>query len=207
MLQLGVGTITFYEPETKEFAALGHGILDVDTNKLINIGKGELVTSKILSITKGENGKPGEIKGSIENGTTIGEINKNTLFGIYGKINNLVGLNINVNKVYEVATRNEIKTGEASILCSLDDSGPQEYKINIDKIYYNNNSNNKSMLISVTDEKLIEKTGGIIQGMSGSPIIQNGKFIGAVTHVLVNDSTEGYAVFGDMMLKQMRTTE
>lgn len=205
MLQLGVGTITFYEPETKEFAALGHGILDVDTNKLINIGKGELVTSKILSITKGENGKPGEIKGSIENGTTIGEINKNTLFGIYGKINNLVGLNINANKVYEVATRNEIKTGEASILCSLDDSGPQEYKINIDKIYYNNNSNNKSMLISVTDEKLIEKTGGIIQGMSGSPIIQNGKFIGAVTHVLVNDSTEGYAVFGDMMLKQMRT--
>ena len=205
MLQLGVGTITFYEPETKEFAALGHGILDVDTNKLINIGKGELVTSKILSITKGENGKPGEIKGSIENGTSIGEINKNTLFGIYGKINNLVGLNINANKVYEVATRNEIKTGEASILCSLDDSGPQEYKINIDKIYYNNNSNNKSMLISVTDEKLIEKTGGIIQGMSGSPIIQNGKFIGAVTHVLVNDSTEGYAVFGDMMLKQMRT--
>ena len=207
MLQLGVGTITFYEPETKEFAAIGHGILDVDTNKLINIGKGELVTSKILSITKGENGKPGEIKGSIENGTPIGEINKNTLFGIYGKINNLVGLNINANKVYEVATRNDIKTGEASILCSLDDSGPQEYKINIDKIYYNNNSNNKSMLISVTDEKLIERTGGIIQGMSGSPIIQNGKFIGAVTHVLVNDSTEGYAVFGDMMLKQMRTTE
>lgn len=204
MLQLGVGTITFYEPETKEFAALGHGILDVDTNKLINIGKGELVTSKILSITKGENGKPGEIKGSIENGTTIGEINKNTLFGIYGKINNLVGLNINANKVYEVATRNEIKTGEASILCSLDDSGPQEYKINIDKIYYNNNSNNKSMLISVTDEKLIEKTGGIIQGMSGSPIIQNGKFIGAITHVLVNNSKEGYAIFGDMMLKQMR---
>ena len=186
---------------------MGHGILDVDTNKLINIGKGELVTSKILSITKGENGKPGEIKGSIENGTSIGEINKNTFFGIYGKINNPNALNIDTSKIYEVANRNEIKTGEATILCSLDNSGPQEYKINIDKIYYNNNSNNKSMLISVTDEKLIEKTGGIIQGMSGSPIIQNRKFIGAITHVLVNNSTEGYAVFGDMMLKQMRTIE
>ena len=207
MLQHGVGTITFYEPETKEFAALGHGILDVDTNKLINIGKGELVTSKILSITKGENGKPGEIKGSIENGTSIGEINKNTFFGIYGKINNSNALNIDTSKIYEVANRNEIKTGEATILCSLDNNGPQEYKININKIYYNNNSNNKSMLINVTDEKLIEKTGGIIQGMSGSPIIQNGKFIGAVTHVLVNNSTEGYAVFGDMMLKQLRTVE
>ena len=106
-----------------------------------------------------------------------------------------------------LGNRNEIKIGEATILCSLDNSGPQEYKINIDKIYYNNNSNNKSMLINVTDEKLIEKTGGIIQGMSGSPIIQNGKFIGAITHVLVNNSTEGYAVFGDMMLKQMRTVE
>lgn len=207
MLQLGVGTITFYEPETKEFAALGHGILDVDTSKLIDIGKGELVTSKIVSIVKGENGKPGEIKGSIENGTSIGEINKNTFFGIYGKINNSTPLNINTKNAIEVANRNEIKTGEASILCTLDDKGPQEYKINIDKIYYNNNTNNKSMLIRVTDEKLIEKTGGIIQGMSGSPIIQNGKFIGAITHVLVNDSKEGYAVFGDMMLKQMRTTE
>ena len=207
MLQHGVGTITFYEPETKEFAALGHGILDVDTSKLIDIGKGELVTSKIVSIVKGENGKPGEIKGSIENGTSIGEINKNTFFGIYGKINNSAPLNINKKNALEVANRNEIKTGEASILCTLDESGPQEYKINIDKIYYNNNTNNKSMLIRVTDEKLIEKTGGIIQGMSGSPITQNGKFIGAITHVLVNDSKEGYAVFGDIMLKQMRATE
>ena len=207
MLQHGVGTITFYEPETKEFAALGHGILDVDTSKLIDIGKGELVTSKIVSIVKGENGKPGEIKGSIENGTSIGEINKNTFFGIYGKINNSSPLNINTKNALEVANRSEIKTGEATIFCTLDDKGPQEYKINIDKIYYNNNSNNKSMLISITDEKLIEKTGGIIQGMSGSPIIQNGKFIGAITHVLVNNSKEGYAVFGDMMLKQMRTTK
>ena len=119
MLQHGVGTITFYEPETKEFAALGHGILDVDTSKLIDIGKGELVTSKIVSIVKGENGKPGEIKGSIENGTSIGEINKNTFFGIYGKINNSTPLNINTQNAIEVANRNEIKTGEATIFICL----------------------------------------------------------------------------------------
>lgn len=201
----GVGTMTFYEPETGNFAALGHGIMDIDTSKLINISKGELVTSKILSIVKGENGKPGEIKGSIENGTSVGEIYENTPFGIYGKIKNTASLGIDKNNTVEVATREEIKTGEAKIICTLDNGKKQEYNIKVEKIYYNNNSDNKSMLIKVTDEKLIEKTGGIIQGMSGSPIIQNGKFIGAVTHVLVNDSTKGYAVFGDLMVKQMRT--
>lgn len=204
MLQHGVGTITFYEPETKEFAALGHGILDVDTSKLIDIGKGELVTSKIVSIVKGENGKPGEIKGSIENGTSIGEINKNTFFGIYGKINNSSPLNINTKNALEVANRSEIKLGKAEIMCELENGKVEKYEIEIQKIFLDNNSDNKSMLIKVTDEELIEKTGGIIQGMSGAPVIQNGKFIGAVTHVLVNDPQMGYAIFGDLMIKQMR---
>ena len=104
----------------------------------------------------------------------------------------------------EVATREEIQEGEAIILCQLDNSGPKEYKIEIEKIYISNNEDNKSMLIKITDESLIEKTGGIIQGMSGAPIMQNGKFIGAITNVLVNDPTQGYAIFGDMMIKQMR---
>lgn len=173
----GVGTITFYEPETKNFAALGHGIIDIDTSKLINISKGELVTSKIISIVKGENGKPGEIKGSIENGTSCGEIYENTPFGIYGKIRNTAALGINKQDTIEVANRDEIKTGEAKIISTLENGKKQEYEIKIEKIYYNNNTNNKSMLIKVTDEELIQKTGGIIQGMSGSPIIQNGKFI------------------------------
>ncbi len=200
----GVGTISFYEPSTHGFAALGHGILDIDTEELLSIATGEVVTTDILSITKGEKGKPGEMKGSIVNQTTIGEISKNTEFGIYGKLTNLTALGISKENEVEVALREEIQLGSAKILCNLENNTRKEYNIEIEKIYKNNNANNKSMLIKVTDQALLEKTGGIIQGMSGSPIIQNGKFVGAVTHVLVNDPTKGYGVFGDIMIKQLR---
>jgi len=203
----GVGTVSFYEPSTGMFAALGHGILDIDTEKLINISKGEVVTSNILSITKGEKGKPGEIKGSIENGQTVGEVYKNSSFGIYGKINNPNILGINIKNELEIMPRNEIKKGSASIICTLENNSKEEYEIEIEKVFTNNNLDNKSMLIKVKDKKLIEKTGGIIQGMSGSPIIQDGKFVGAVTHVLVNDPTMGYGVFADLMIKQIREVE
>ncbi len=200
----GVGTVTFYEPSTQSFGALGHGITDIDTGDLINIASGEFVTAKILNIKKGEDGNPGKIQGTVEAQETIGEISKNTNFGIYGKIKDLSSLNIDMNKEMEVALRDEIKLGKATILCSLDNQNVEEYEIEITKIYKDNNYNNKSMEIKVTDPKLLEKTGGIIQGMSGSPIIQNGKFVGAVTHVLVNAATEGYAIFGDLMLKQSK---
>ena len=200
----GVGTVTFYEPSTKTFGALGHGITDIDTGELINIASGEFVTTRILNIAKGENGNPGKIQGTIENQKNIGQISKNSKFGIYGKVDNLSSLEIDASKEMEVATREEIKEGKATILCSLDNKTVEEYEIEIEKIYKENNYDNKSMQIKVTDQKLIEKTGGIIQGMSGSPIIQNGKFIGAVTHVLVNNPQEGYAVFGDIMLKQSK---
>jgi len=203
----GVGTITFYEPSTKTFAALGHGIQDIDTEKLINIASGEVVTANIIDITKGEKGEPGEIRGNISQGTTLGKISKNTAFGIYGELENTSKLQINQSQEMEVASRDEIQTGKANIICSLEDGQRQEYEIEIQKIYKNNNENNKSMLIKVTDKELLEKTGGIIQGMSGSPIIQNGKFIGAVTHVLINDPEMGYAVFGDIMIKQSREVE
>ena len=202
----GVGTVTFYEPSTKTFGALGHGITDIDTGELINIASGEFVTTRILNIAKGENGNPGKIQGTIENQKNIGQISKNSKFGIYGKVDNLSSLEIDTSKEMEVATREEIKEGKATILCSLDNKTVEEYEIEIEKIYKENNYDNKSMQIKVTDQKLIEKTGGIIQGMSGSPIIQNGKFIGAVTHVLVNNPQEGYAVFGDIMLKQSKET-
>jgi stage IV sporulation protein B len=202
----GVGTVSFYEPSTKMFGALGHGITDIDTGELINISNGEFITTKILSIIRGEQGTPGKIQGTVENQKNIGDIYKNTEFGIYGKVNNIASLNIDSSKEMEVALRDEIKEGEATILCSLDGETPKEYKIEIEKIYKENNYDNKSMLIKVTDDGLIEKTGGIIQGMSGSPIIQNGKFVGAITHVLVNSPEEGYAVFGDLMIKQMRST-
>lgn len=201
----GIGTMTYYEPETKNFAALGHGITDVDTGKLINISNGQFITTKVLSIIKGEDGAPGKIQGSISEQSNIGTIKKNSIFGIYGVAEGLQKIKIDPNKKMNVATRNEIELGEATILCSLDDEKTKEYKIQIEKIYLNNNYDNKSMLIKVTDKELIEKTGGIIQGMSGSPVIQNGKFIGAITNVLVNDPTKGYVVFGDLMIKEMRS--
>ena len=203
----GVGTVTFYEPASKTFGALGHGITDIDTNELINISSGEFITTRILNITKGEVGEPGKIQGTVENQQNIGTISKNSRFGIYGKVNNLASLNIDKSKEVEVALRDEIKTGKATILCSLDNQSPKEYEIEIEKIYKENNYDNKSMQIKVTDQRLIDKTGGIIQGMSGAPILQNGKFIGAITHVLVNNPKEGYAVFGDIMLKQSKNVE
>ena len=203
----GVGTVTFYEPETKSFGALGHGITDIDTQQLINIASGEFVTTRILDIEKGEEGIPGRIQGTVENQANIGTIYKNTKFGIYGVVDNISSLNIDTSKEMELALRDEIQKGKATILCSLDNRNVQEYEIEIEKIFKENNYDNKSMKIKITDPKLIEKTGGIIQGMSGSPIIQNGKFVGAVTHVLVNDPTQGYAVFGDIMLKQIKQIE
>ena len=130
----------------------------------------------------------------------IGNIYNNTQFGIFGVIKNTENLNLNFNRKMKIASRNEIKTGEAICLSNIDGE-VKEYKLEITKIYQNNNYDNKSMLITITDENLINKSGGIVQGMSGSPIIQNGKFVGAITHVLVNNPTVGYAVFGDLMLK------
>ncbi len=201
----GVGTITYYDPQSKMFGALGHGILDVDTNKLIDIAKGEVITSKIVSIIKGEKGSPGEVQGSIDNGKVIGEVYKNTNFGIYGKLTNTDILENG--KELEVMPRDEVKTGKATIICTLDDNKRAEYEIEIERVYTATNRSNKNMIIKVTDERLLEKTGGIIQGMSGSPIIQDGKFVGAVTHVMVNNPEKGYGIFADTMLKQMKEVE
>lgn len=203
----GVGTLTFYEPSTGKFAALGHGIVDVDTGDIINIANGELVTSNLVAIKKGEKGTPGEIKGSIDSGVTIGNISKNTNFGVFGLVSNKNNLNLNGAKEYEVALRSEIQTGEAEIICELENGKKEQYKIEISKIYTSNNYDNKSMMIKITDERLLQKTGGIIQGMSGSPIIQNRKFVGAITNVLVSDPTTGYAIFGDLMVKQMKSVK
>ena len=196
--------MTYYEPKSNKFALLGHGITDADTNSLIYIDSGELVTSKVVSVKKGASGEPGEIRGTILKQKTIGKVNKNTNFGVFGELEDLTTLNIDTSKKYKIALRNEIKEGSAKILCSTDDSNKvQEYEIEIEKVYTDNDSNNKSMLIRITDDKLIEKTGGIIRGLSGAPIIQNGKFIGAVTNVLVSNPKIGYGIFADLMIKEM----
>lgn len=200
----GVGTMSFYDPTSNKFAALGHGISDSDTGELLNIESGEVVTSKLVDITKGIKGMPGEIKGSISNGISIGEVNKNTNFGIFG---NLEKQNISINEKYkngiEVATRDEITLGKANILCSLEDGKTEEYTIEITEINKENNSDNKSMKVKITDERLVQKTGGIICGMSGSPIIQNNKLVGVLTNVLVSDPEVGYGVFSEIMIKEM----
>ena len=200
----GVGTATFYDKKTGRVAMLGHGILDVDTEELIDISDGKVTNTSVVSIIKGENGKTGRIQGIVEGQKEIGTISKNTYYGVYGKLYNAGELkSVNTSEPVKIALRNEIKQGEATLMCALDNGQVKEYTVEIQKVYLNNNSNNKSMLLKVTDSELLEKTGGIIQGMSGSPIIQNGKLIGALTHVLVQNPTQGYAVFSDIMVKQM----
>ena len=202
----GVGTLTFVEPSTGNFAALGHGIVDIDTGGIFNIANGQLVGSRLISIKKGKKNDPGEIRGIVNSAEIIGDISKNTNYGVFGKVSKLNDNEYDDNMEYEVALRSEIKEGEAEIICELENDIKRSYKIKIEKVYTSNNYDNKSMLIKIVDDRLIDKTGGIIQGMSGSPIIQNGKFIGAVTNVLVSDPTTGYAIFGDLMVKQMKSS-
>lgn len=197
----GIGTATFYDIKTKKIATLGHGIQDIDTEELIDISKGELTSTEIISIQKGEEGEAGRIQGTIEEQESIGTINKNTYYGVYGDLTNTKMFQNK--KTMKIASRNEIQLGDAELLCEISNNEVKSYKIKIKKIFINNNSNNKSMLIEITDPNLLEQTGGIIQGMSGSPIIQNGKLIGALTHVLIQKPKEGYAVFADQMVKEM----
>lgn len=199
----GVGTVTFYNEQTQSFAALGHAITDIDTGEILQTTSGEIDNANIISITKGQENKPGKVQGTIKQNSMIGNIYKNTPFGIYGIIKNSKNININDSKKVYVAERQEIDLGEAILLSDVDGQ-TKEYKIEIQKTYLNNNYDNKSMVIKVTDEELLNKTGGIIQGMSGSPIIQNGKFIGAVTHVFIKNPTIGYAVFADKMISELQ---
>lgn len=198
----GVGTVTFYNQQTESFAGLGHAITDIDTGEIINTSSGEIDDVNIVSIVKGKKEEPGKIQGTLKQNSIIGNIYKNTQYGIYGIVKNSNNLSIDYLKKMKVASRQETQIGNATILSDIDGT-VKEYNIEIQKIFINNYYDNKSMLIKVTDKELIEKTGGIIQGMSGSPIIQNDKFIGAVTHVFVNNPEIGYGVFGEMMVKQL----
>ena len=198
----GVGTMTFYNEQTQTFAALGHPITDIDTGDIIQTSSGEIDDVNIISIIKGKEEEPGKLQGVIQQDSIIGSIYKNTAYGIYGIVKNQANVNIDYNRRMNVAMRQEINLGEATILSDI--SGElKEYKIEIQKTYLNNNYDNKSMIIKVTDEELLNRTGGIIQGMSGSPVIQNGKFCGAITHVFVKNPTIGYAVFADRMISEL----
>ncbi len=195
----GIGTMTYIDIDGT-FGALGHGIRDTDTGVTLNISDGALYTADIVSIQKGIEGAPGELQGTINYGNynRIGTIVSNEETGITGKLTRNVEGRI-ARKYYPVGLKQEIKKGKATILCGKgDDVG--EYEIEIVDITLNSKDHKKGLKIKVTDERLLERTGGIVQGMSGSPIIQNGKLIGAVTHVLVNDPTRGYGIFIENML-------
>ncbi|MDY3828172.1 MAG: SpoIVB peptidase [Clostridium sp.] len=198
----GVGTLTFYDEKTKKFAALGHPVTDADTNTLYDIKDGDILNASVIGIKKSEKGIPGELKGIfLDSKKTLGQIDKNTECGIFGRYNQNFKVNTERKKI-KAGTRDEIEIGKAYIVTTIDETGPCEYEIEILKLFNQNEPNGKSMLIKITDEKLLEKTGGIVQGMSGSPIIQNGKIIGAVTHVLVNKPTMGYGIYIDWMLEE-----
>lgn len=198
---LGVGTLTYIDPEEKSFGGLGHAITDYDTGSLLNVKDGKIVLSDIVEIVKGETGEPGELKGYFSmQGDVLGKIEQNTQFGIYGELEDDDILNSQ--KAYPAASRSEVEKGEAKLLCTLDDTGIKEYTCEVTKISKQNSPDQKSFTIKITDEELLDRTGGIVQGMSGSPIIQNGKIIGAVTHVFVDDPTQGYGIYIDWMLEQ-----
>lgn len=196
----GIGTLTYVD-EDGAFGALGHGITDVDTGLLMNVKEGGLYRADIVQINKGEKGTPGEVVGVIRKGDDdhYGYIDKNTRQGIFGQIDESVFHTKDIKK-YPMGLKQDIKTGKATILCQVSDH-IEEYNIEIEKIELNTENYSKGMVLHITDKKLLSLTNGIVQGMSGSPIIQDGKIIGAVTHVFVQDSTRGYGIFVENMIK------
>lgn len=192
----GIGTLTYIDPTTKIFGALGHEIVESSTNKRFEIKNGTIFNSEVTTIIKSTDSKTGEKNARFYKDDILGNIKENTTNGIYGTYNS----NYDKENLIEVATNDEIKLGPAKIVTVLSENTKEEYEINI--IGINKNSKIKNILFEITDTKLIDKTNGVIKGMSGSPIIQNNKLIGAVTHAIVNDNNKGYGIFITTMLKE-----
>lgn len=191
----GVGTITFYDPETHVYGALGHGITDADTGELLPLSSGNLTDASIVGIVKGQNGTPGELSGCADENAVCGTIVLNTEYGIFGI------LSTGGDGLSGAMECGEMKTGDATILATLSGKEIGEYAVRIDRVYHDPSGDR--VQITVTDETLIAATGGIVQGMSGSPILQNGKLVGAVTHVFVNDPTKGYGLSVQDMIAEV----
>jgi stage IV sporulation protein B len=197
----GVGTLTFYEPQSGAYGALGHVISDVDTGQAINVGDGQIVQASVTSIEKGQSGNPGEKFARFYNeNEVLGSITKNTPFGIFGKMKQTPKRSLYTEPM-PIALAEQVHEGPAKILTVVDGQKVEEFAIEIVNVVKQHFPATKGMIIKVTDKRLLEKTGGIVQGMSGSPIIQNGKMVGAVTHVFVNDPASGYGCFIEWMLQ------
>lgn len=191
----GIGTLTYCDFTGQTFAGLGHGVCDVDTGELMPFMSGEIVDVTIQDIVKGQAGKPGELRGIFHEDTLLGTLTANQDTGVFGT------LLFDYTNPYEIpmAFRQEVQEGPAQILTTIAGNTPQLFDVIIEKISFSQNTPTKNMVIRITDAALLEKTGGIIQGMSGSPIVQNGKLVGAVTHVFINDPTKGYGIFAENM--------
>ena len=193
----GIGTITYYDDNSMMFAGLGHGVCDVDTGKIMPLNDGEAVRARVNGFYKSSAGNPGELCGVFSD-VVLGSLRVNHETGIFGELSQPSGA-----KTVPVALESEVKLGKAQMITTIDDSGPQYYDIEIVKIYPSSDLSSRNMIIKVTDAELLEKTGGILQGMSGSPIVQNSMLVGAVTHVFVNEPQQGYAIFAGRMLDTM----
>ncbi len=189
----GIGTVTYYDPQTGRFGALGHGVNDGSSATLLPLREGKAIPSRVVSVERGKKGDPGALRGAIESGTESGTIERNTVCGIFGRIEPPKN-----GKTLPVATDEAVHTGAATIYSNVNGTAVEEYTISIVEVY--DETEQRNLLFEVTDPDLLAATGGIVQGMSGSPIIQDGKLIGAVTHVLVNDPTQGYGIFIENML-------
>ncbi|HZK44526.1 MAG TPA: SpoIVB peptidase [Syntrophomonadaceae bacterium] len=199
---VGVGTMSFWDPQTKEYAALGHIIMDADTKQGIEVLKGKIVSASIQTIKPGKPGKPGEKIGIFNSeGFVAGNITKNTYYGIFGKTDNEI-VNPLVDYIMEVGYAHQVKEGKAEIYTVVNGDDIESFEVYIEKVYPER-ENGKGMIIKVTDPRLLSLTGGIIQGMSGSPIVQNSRIVGAVTHVFLNDPERGYGIFMDNMLSEL----
>ena len=191
----GIGTVTYYDPETGSYGALGHGVSSLDGTQLLMMQSGYLVRSSVAEIRAGTRGTPGELHGLFDVTDTVGTVDKNTACGIFGTMTHP-----RQGQTVETAPAESVVTGPAEILSNVDGDQVQRFTIRIDRVD-TNAKNGRNLLITVTDEALLAKTGGIVQGMSGSPILQNGKLVGAVTHVLVNSPAQGYGILIDRMLQ------
>ncbi len=196
----GVGTLSFIDPETGRYGALGHAISDADTGILMPIADGAIYESEVVRIVKGEKGEPGELVGDfLGDAAQIGTIERNNIAGIYGTYSAADLSGLAYPEGLPVARRDEVREGPAQILTTLENE-VRSYDVEIEHVETDGDERERSMVLHVTDEELLEKTGGIVQGMSGSPIIQDGRLVGAVTHVFVNDPTRGYGIFIENML-------
>ena len=195
----GIGTVTFYDPESGVFGALGHGVSDVDTMQLMPLSRGAILHSSVTGVEKGQVGTPGQLRGAFDVSRDLGQLYANTTSGIFGTLQETDGLPLG--EALPVATRDEVKVGEVTILSNIQGEEVKEYRAEILRVYPENPEDTRNFLVKVTDEALLSKTGGIVQGMSGSPILQDGKLVGAVTHVLLNDPTQGYGILAETMLK------